>query len=157
MSGRNKKRPQKAKGAPPPSEIPKLRKGDQPAKPLTPSDPDKKLIISFAWVDTDSRWCLSNIEQEHHRALLKCIRDFESMTVNDVVHGHQKCQDYPLDALIDEAFERLVELERDDRDVVHRLQITGKRRLYGFVENNRFYVLWWDPEHEIVPSYKRNT
>ncbi len=161
MSKGNKQPPKKRKGAPTPSPVPKVRQGDQPpdssVKRLTPSEPDTKLVISLAWVDINSPWCLSHIESGHHRDLLQSIRNFESMTVNEIVHSKQGCQDYPLDDLIDQAYQRLVERELDDRDVVHRLRITGERRLFGFLEDNRFYVLWWDPHHEIVPSYKKHT
>ena len=131
--------------------------GLQPRKPLTPSNPDVKLLISLARVDVESRWCLSKISASDHIGLLRAVRDFESMTVNEVVHGKQRSQDYPLHALVKDARERLVELGLDDRDIIHRLRITGERRLFGFLEANRFYVVWWDPKHEIVPSHKKHT
>jgi len=56
-----------------------------------------------------------------------------------------------------DARQGLEELEYDDRDKISRLRITGEQRLYGFREGARFYVLWWDPHHEIWPSKLRNT
>lgn len=57
------------------------------------------------------------------------------------------------------ATDRLIDLGYDDQDDIARLRINGKRRLYGFLPGGGpdFYVLWWDPLHEIWPSTKRHT
>ena len=58
-----------------------------------------------------------------------------------------------------QARDRIVDLEYDDQTEIARLRISGKRRLYGFLPSGGpdFYVLWWDPEHEIWPSTKKRT
>jgi hypothetical protein len=47
--------------------------------------------------------------------------------------------------------------EGDDEDQISRLRVTGRGRLYGFRRDERFYALWWDPEHAIYPSPKKHT
>lgn len=160
----SKKVPRRARENPGAHSVPKVGRADRPGspgrvprKPLTPSEPGTKLSISLARVDVGSEWCLSRICERDHVGLLRAIRDFESMTVQEVIHNKQRSQDYPLHDLVKSAQERLAELELDDRDVIHRLRITGERRLFGFVEDNRFYVLWWDPHYRIVPSRKKHT
>ena len=33
----------------------------------------------------------------------------------------------------------------------------GKQRLWGFLRAGVFHVLWWDPEHQIYPSWEKHT
>ncbi|MFR6280946.1 MAG: hypothetical protein ACLUKK_07170 [Lacrimispora saccharolytica] len=42
-------------------------------------------------------------------------------------------------------------------DQVFSLRLSGKVRLYGILEDGVFFILWYDPEHEIYPSHKRHT
>lgn len=104
-------------------------------------------------------WCLTNISKPDHLTLLRRIRSFETMTVNQVFSNDgQVGKDYDIDRLpTKEARDRLLELELDDRDTISRLQIGGKQRLYGFREGSRFYAIWWDPDHKVWPSAKKNT
>ena len=88
----SKKVPKRAQESPSSRAVPKMQRADrpsapglQPRKPLTPSNPDVKLLISLARVDVESRWCLSKISASDHIGLLRAVRDFESMTVNEVV------------------------------------------------------------------------
>lgn len=105
-----------------------------------------------------SPWCLTKISPADHAGLLGKIRQWETMTVHQLVdQGEEPGKDYLSTCIISAAQDRLRELTYDDRDRISRLRISGKKRLYGFREGHRFYVLWWDPEHEICPSHKRGT
>lgn len=44
-----------------------------------------------------------------------------------------------------------------DLDSVFSLRLSGKARIWGVREREAFYLLWWDPEHEIYPVTKRHT
>jgi hypothetical protein len=37
-------------------------------------------------------------------------------------------------------------------DEVMSLRLTGRKRIFGYMEVDVMHVLWWDPEHEICPS-----
>ena len=37
------------------------------------------------------------------------------------------------------------------------LRITGRKRVWGHREGVFFYVLWWDPNHEVCPSNMNHT
>ncbi|MCP3798480.1 hypothetical protein NLX83_04325 [Allokutzneria sp. A3M-2-11 16] len=130
-----------------------------PRREFTPSEPQNKVVVLFSRIDLDGPWCLTKINQGAHRALLKRVKGFESMTVQEIfARGDGTGKDYALPDLPSKAaLERLRELEYDDRDQISRLRIDGPGRLYGFRERERFYVLWWDPEHEIWPSKKKHT
>jgi hypothetical protein len=59
---------------------------------------------------------------------------------------------YPLGKLKQEAQDRLVELELDDRDFIFRFRMTRLERLYGFIIDHVFNTVWFDPTHEIYQS-----
>lgn len=93
--------------------------------------------------------------------ILEKMRSFESMTLSELFGvGSEHGKDYDL---VDVAAKnkgvaaRLTDIGHDDRTQLSRLRLGGKRRLYGFREDNVFYVLWWDPEHDVYPSPKKNT
>lgn len=93
-----------------------------------------------------------------HMKLLTYLGHLEKMTEREVFDGVTG-KDYGLDGGLPngEANDRLLEIEMDDRDLISRLGIQGKPRLYGFRQAHEFWAVWWDPEHEIWPSQKRNT
>jgi hypothetical protein len=134
---------------------------DRPrARTFVPADPDGKIIIQFGRVDVGGPWCLSKITPEDHQLLLENIRSFESMTMHEVFSSSgYPGKDYPLENGLpnQEATDRLLTLDCDDMDRISRLQLDGKRRLYGFRRGDRFYALWWDPEHVIWPSTLKHT
>lgn len=36
-------------------------------------------------------------------------------------------------------------------------RITAKERVWGLLVEDVFYLLWWDPEHEVCPSHLKHT
>jgi hypothetical protein len=57
---------------------------------------------------------------------------------------------YAVKKIIDEAQERLVEIELDDfADQIFRFRMSGKKRVYGFRTDHTFFFVWYDPKHLI--------
>jgi hypothetical protein len=59
---------------------------------------------------------------------------------------------YPFEKLVDEAHQRLIELQLDDfAPNIFRFRLTGKQRLFGFRidATATFYTIWFDPDHAI--------
>ncbi|MGH8828324.1 MAG: hypothetical protein ACRDVZ_12180 [Jiangellaceae bacterium] len=122
--------------------------------------PDMTLPLRFRFnqVDVGGPWCLTKIEPDHHADLLHRMRAFETMTASEVFHGRDPVgKHYDMSHCPNQAPTARLAEEYDGRDDVCRLQINGKRRLYGFLTGNDFSIVWWDPEHEIWPSTKRHT
>lgn len=59
--------------------------------------------------------------------------------------------------VIQDAKKRLEQLKLDDVDELYSLRLSGANRVFSIRRNNVMCLLWWDPEHEICPSAKRNT
>lgn len=115
--------------------------------------------MQFGRFDAGSQWCLSKITPDEIRTLLGRIRNIETMTITEVFNSSDEPgKDYSIEDLPSNAArERLVELKYDDEDQISRLRVTGCGRLYGFRRDERFYALWWDPEHAIYPSKRKHT
>lgn len=104
---------------------------------------------------------MGHIDSGHLLDLLERLQSFESMKCAEVFSpGSEIGKTYSVAEIpTKEARDRLVELQYDDQTEIARLRINGKRRLYGFLPDGGpdFYVLWWDPWHEVWPSKLKNT
>lgn len=82
----------------------------------------------------------------------------ETMKVSELTVTRRLFKDYDVPGpLAGEAVRRLTELQLVDLTKIHRLEFTGTQRLYGVLRDNVFHVIWWDPDHKICPTSKRNT
>ncbi len=39
-------------------------------------------------------------------------------------------------------------------DEVVSLRLSGAERVFGYLDNGVFVLLWWDPDHQVCPSFK---
>lgn len=150
----------KAKQKPTLSAVPSRK--EQPKLPpgLPGSDNSgERLCWRFEHVDNDGPWGFVGLQADAISGLLAQLVQFEKMTVNEAFHrGDYPGKCYDLEALPNaRALERLEERQLADQDKIWRLRIGGTGRLYGFLADNVFHVVFWDPDHEIWPSQLRNT
>ena len=118
----------------------------------------KTIVWRFGWADEGGEWDPNNLPPHKLKHLLGKLRSFESMTVNEIFHsGREEGKCYEIAAMGSKVIRRLSELQRDDEDLIYRLRITGPERLYGFLRDEVFHIVWWDPKHQVYPSTKRNT
>ncbi|WP_306204112.1 hypothetical protein [Actinoplanes sp. RD1] len=70
--------------------------------------------------------------------------------------SHRKHHDQRVDSLCPEARQRIAMLNHRQMfgDRIFRFRVGGRKRLWGFVKGGVFYVLWWDPEHQVYPTGK---
>lgn len=124
-------------------------------------DPDageRHPVWRFADHDDEGTHTLGNLDGTGLIGLISKLRSFESMKINEIFAvGSEHGKSYPVEDLPTSVQKRLTALGRDDETEVARLRCGGKPRLYGFLRENVFHVLWWDPEHQVYPSKKRNT
>lgn len=83
------------------------------------------------------------------------------MSCNEICHSNStKGKVYAVAELTTtEARTRLAKLDLDDQTEIARIEISARRRLYGFLHNGAptSTRLWWDLEHKIWPSRKKHT
>jgi hypothetical protein len=112
----------------------------------------------FSDVDHDGHWSFSTMTPRDLVEVLQRLGSFESMTVREIFFtGDDPGKHYDVPSLPNPALRRLVDLGREDETKLARLRLTGERRLYGFLREHVFHVLWWDPTHNVYPSRKKHT
>ena len=133
-----------------------------PVATLQPEDRLKRtLVFRFDCVDLgeDCPWSLARVDSDDQMDLLSHMGQYESMTVGELRSGRfRDFTSYDNFAACPnkEAVARLVE-RYDAPDSIARFRLSGTKRLYGFLVDNEFHLLWWDPNHEVWPSEKRHT
>jgi hypothetical protein len=66
--------------------------------------------------------------------------------------SHRKHHAMPAAQLCGEAQRRLEELRLDDFDELFRFRLGNMRRLWGIVDDEVFYPVWWNAEHRVYPQ-----
>lgn len=120
---------------------------------------DSRICWRLCHVDHDGPWGFGKIDSPTLRWLMERLARFESMTINELFHsGGYPGVDYDVASIPNTAaLNRLDEIRLPDMTKIHRLQLSSTARLYGFLIDHVFHVVWWDPEHEVWPSKKKHT
>lgn len=86
------------------------------------------------------------------------LQSFEGLTWYDIINTNGIDAHHYVDAskLIKPAQQRLHELKIYD-DQLFSLRLNGKTRLYGLLSDGIYSILWYDSNHEIYTSKKKNT
>ena len=83
------------------------------------------------------------------------LRDFEGLDRSAIARGGS--HRIPIASLPSKAQKRLRELGKDDVDELMSFRISGKQRVWCIPSNMVMKILWWDPNHEVMPSTKKGT
>lgn len=120
------------------------------------SDDSGPVLWSFSLIDNDGPWGFNLIcKNELHKLVTSGFKDKEG--INWASLKTSGSHNVAKNKLISSAQKRLAEKLLDDRDELFSMRFTGKQRIWGIREGNVFKILWWDPNHEICPSNKKNT
>ncbi len=84
---------------------------------------------------------------------------FESMTWREIlVSSREQNHRVGIHKLRPEAQARLEKIEQSDIDHLISLRISSRGRVWGILESRGVLaLLWWDPEHQVYPSTKKDT
>lgn len=82
------------------------------------------------------------------------LANFETMTWSEILVKAKK-QNHSI-RVSDISAEAQLRLEEKGLalDEVVSLRLTGKERVFGYLESGVLVLLWWDPNHEVCPSLK---
>lgn len=105
-----------------------------------------ELIDPYGWHRLDGEGLLRIREKLSH---------FESMTWNEIlVKSKKQHHSIRVSDISAEAQKRLEVLGLGLDEVVS-LRLSGSERVFGFLDNGVLVLLWWDPSHQVCPSYKK--
>ena len=107
-------------------------------------------------MQSGSRFCLSHCKGEEIREAMDCLRQLTQLTWQNVLQTGGKgankaglaCTPYD-DSLLQKV-QRPPELSIDVR--IAAIRATQKFRIFGAYVEHIFYILWFDRNHEILPS-----
>ncbi|MCW4458205.1 hypothetical protein [Microbacterium sp. MPKO10] len=118
----------------------------------------RRLVWRFSDVDRDGEWDPAAVSPKQMADLLAKMANYESMKLREIfASGSQHGKKYVVDEMPPKVKKRLVDIERDDETELVRLRCGSKPRLYGFLREHIFHILWWDAEHKVYPSKKKHT
>ena len=98
-----------------------------------------------------------------HREVLEKLIHFSNMTWSQVLsatHDAGKSKNHILDPekLSKEAQERIVAKHLEgESDSIFSFALQNKLRIIGIRRGECFHAVWYDPEHEFCPSFKKHT
>lgn len=121
--------------------------------------PNGNFVVRWTKFDYGGPWCLGVSTSEQIVKMMQRIASFESMTPMEVFKPGGPGVEYgnPAELPNQAARDRLEELRLADETRISRLRFGGPERLFGFRRDPEFYAVFWDPNHEIWPSHKKNT
>lgn len=111
----------------------------------------------IATIDKDGRWGWGNLDPRVlWDVIFSKVSSFETMTWADIKSGTGS-HSIPVSDIIQEAQNRLFEINQNDVDKLFSLRLSGTRRIWGIMDRHILKIIWWDPNHEICPSDLRYT
>ena len=87
--------------------------------------------------------------------IIQKLRQFDSMKWHEIEGPDHHA--IGVDQLSKEAQIRLTQIKQDDIDEIFSFHFSGKPRIIGIRDMSVVKLLWWDPEHLVCPSQKKNT
>ena len=117
---------------------------------------DKRPSWKFEYLDREE-WSATKYIIE----IIPKLTDYERMTwaeIDGTPRSSKGSKHHFIDVedIIKEARDRLLELHMHYNQL-YSIALTGKRLLWGILEDGVFSIVWYDPEHKICPSLKKHT
>lgn len=104
-----------------------------------------EMVDPFGWHELD---------RETLQTIRTRLAHFESMTWSEIlVRAKKQNHSIQVGSLCTPAQRRL-ETMRLILDEVVSLRLSGRERVWGYLENGVLVLLWWDPEHQVCPSLR---
>jgi hypothetical protein len=138
----------------------KYKSGVKPTQVLeqspSPATPGSRLVsVSYRYIKVGDRYCLSQCKRDEVKAYKSCLQKLTSRTWSQVLEtggrsgtktglAHTNYQDSVLRKVT-----RPRELSQELK--ISAVRASEEARLFGAYGDGVYYVLWFDPHHEIVP------
>lgn len=146
------------------------KKPRQKSPVLAPSlEPEARKVVSsvssFSYHHLRPSWRVASLELVDpygwHRLSAEKLLDirqklahFETMSWSELlVQGKKRNHSIKISEITSEARDRL-EIIGLALDEVVSLRLSGKERVFGYLDNGVLELLWWDPDHQVCPSLR---
>ena len=112
----------------------------------------RPLSFSFKHVDRDHKaFKLGNTDKSWYIDLIERLQEISNLTRNELVVEKRKYYQVHLHTW--DELDYKFEFDHDFLEQVECLQfsIDNKSRIHGFILGNCFYIVWFDPDHNLYP------
>lgn len=123
---------------------------------------EKRPVFSFEYVDRGSTHAFNfNISNDDAKVIVDFLRDIGNLswrelraqTTSNKNRTFPKHHEHELHTVCKDAQDRLADAHLDEIvGTLFRFRLGGARRLWGFVADDVFHAIWWDPEHKVYPT-----
>jgi hypothetical protein len=143
---------------------PEHRKQELKTKPAPTSISDTRIEFRYNMVDEvalKEKVCCPWILLDDF--IKKSVHDFASMKWSEIKQNEKNNHFVDTKGISKYYKDRLKILVGDGlNDSIYpedlfSLRLSGIKRIYGLPAGKFFYVIWFDPEHEVYPSVKKHT
>lgn len=113
-------------------------------------------VWKFSSIDWYGEWGWKQLSNEQWQSIIQKLQNFESMTWGEIEGANShliQISDCPNPRVQ----KRLNELQLDDYNELFSLRLSAKERVFGVLFGNVLKLLWYDPEHQVWPAYKKHT
>jgi hypothetical protein len=119
--------------------------------------PNNRLYPEFKaeQIDRNGPWGWDHFEPFEIQNVFQRIFESQKLTWQDLVNNGSHLIN--INSLCSEAQKRLNQIQKEDLDQLFSLRLTGPKRIWGIKEGAILWLLWWDPNHTVYPSAKKNT
>lgn len=123
----------------------------------------KNLTFSFQYYDTDkgNEFCLADWDKEDIRFTLARLKEICSKTIQEIMRGAGTYHFYETNWGKSPIFPNGFSARALNDLPPFHFSIVGlnhnKARVFGALSGLTFYIVWFDFEHEIIPSALKNT
>ena len=117
---------------------------------------DKHLAWRFNKSDHGGPFSCDKMSATDRKDVWNRMSQFEQMTAGDLKNADSNHGVAP-QRMSKEARDRLRELQLDDQEKFWAFHINNKRRFWCIKYENIYALLWWDPEHKVYLTPKKNT
>jgi hypothetical protein len=130
--------------------------GPQPREVATTKTINTPVSLSYRYFAAGGSYCLSHCTKNDVRASMDCFRMLTTKSWAEVLqsggkHGAKAGLGYtPYEDHAIKGARRPPELSPDVGIV--GVRATQKMRIFGAYMNHVFYIIWFDPDHGIVPA-----
>jgi len=131
-------------------------------------------LKNSSYYDKYPLWAFRRIDFDHPKWGLACnldklldvlayLKGLETQTWGEILtdtSGRTKStRNHPIgiDELCSEAQKRVYELKLEEFEELVSIAISGTERVWGVLLDGVFYIVWYDPQHEVYPTEKRYT
>lgn len=126
-----------------------------------PKPPEEQINFSFRYYDTrNNKYCISCWEKHLIAKALNALKDISNKTYGEINHSRTTYHFYPV------RWEQTIEKSgfpcrgANELEAFHfaLVGVNGQlARVYGSLYKNTFYIIWFDLNHIIWPSFKSYT